>query len=542
MKYDILNQKHPDFNAADIERKRLLYAGGDDIIKEAALFIPANQGENPTAYVNRLSCASYVNYMSNIIDTFASNIFNKELTVLPAKTEKENAKPTDEPQEDFYSEFAEDADLAGNDFPNAMKRVYRQAMVTGTGFLGLDFPKLDQIPTNLLEEEQMGAARAYTYEVDESSVINWDLDDMGNYKWVVLKKEFPIQGSPFEQRENKKIQFKVWTLNEGVVKWELYELTTKMNNREPGAKTDVPVVDSGVTSFKQIPILRFSVSKGLWIGNKIGTLVADHFRMRSSLFYAQNRSMYAMPYYKQGAEYDSGGDLSVITEDDARGRKAAGVFASRGFAVIGPTDELGFAEPTGSCYELINTELKEHVDEIYRTVSQIAQSVTATSSGTARSGTSKQADNSAMERLLAEYGSLVRKFSQEVYACISEARSESIDWEAHGLSNYELLDKEALLAEAMAFSENMVNIPSMTFKKVHLTKLAQAFVPNAPVELQKIIEDEISEWCDSNEKDIMETANPLHEEQVALEQAKAAKPPPGVGAKPGAKKPPAKKK
>ncbi len=535
MKYYILNQKHPDYNPTDIERKRLLYAGGDDIIKEAAMFIPRNLGEHPDAYEARLSCSSYVNYMAAIIDDVAANLFSKELSVLPCVSDEKEVETEELPDEAFYKEFADDADLSGNSFDFVLKRTFRQGMNTGVGYVGLDFPKTEMVPTNLAEEEEMGAARAYTYEIDEMSVINWELDDLGNYNWLILRKEFPIQTSPFAEREFKKIQFKVWTRNENVIKWQLFEVVCKLNG-QPADRSEVPLVDSGTTSFKKIPVLRFCVSRGLWIGNKIGTMVADHFRMRSSLFYGQNRSMYAMPFFKQGPEYDSGGDLSVIAEDSSRGNKIASKFASRGFAVIGPTDELGFAEPSGSCYELINTELKEHVDEIYRTVNQMAQSVTATSSGSARSGTSKMADNQSMERLLAEYGALLRKFATEIYDCIAEARNEDIDWQAHGLTNYELVDREQLLAEAMAFSENMVNIHSMSFRKLHETKLAQAFLPSAEIKTQQLIEQEIGEWYDANEDAIMEQLDPAHEEEFALEQAKASKPPAGAGAKPAAKK------
>jgi hypothetical protein len=546
LQYNVLSQTHPDYKPQDIEKKHLLYSGGEDIIERASLFITRNQGEHPDAYKARLSCASYVNYMASIIDYFSAHLFSKELSVLPAADDSDPSTPGEMlPDENFYRSFSVDADLSDNSFATVLKQTFRQSMISGVGYLGLDFPNPGIIAETLAQEEALGTSRAYCYQIEEASVINWDIDELGGFNWVVLRKEFPIQESPFSPRDTKKIQFKVWTKEGSVIKWQLFEIICKLNG-EPKPKEEIPLVGSGVVSFKEIPVMRFAPPRGLWIGNKIGTLVSDHFKMRSSLFHAQNRSLYAMPFYKQGAEFSGDGDMSVINEDVSRGRKAANVFASRGFAVLGPTDEVGFAEPSGACYQLINEELKEHVDEIFRTVSQMSQSITVTDGGAARSAASKLADNHAMEMLLSEYGHLVRQFAAEVYRCISEARNEDVVWQAHGLSNYEIVDREQLIKEAMAFQENMISIPSMTFKKIHLTKLAQAFAPNISPETQMTIENEIKEWADKNEADIMAMDHPAHEEQVALEQAKATAKaaPPGQGkpvakAKPKAK--PAKK-
>lgn len=548
--YDTLNQTHPSYSLQDIQKKRLLYCGGDDIIRNAKLFIPQMIGERQKPYMERLQCASYVNYMATIIDYFASNLFSKELAVMESDESQDEAGKKDpqkspspiknkpkQPKEDFYKVFAADADLTGNSFPQVLKQVFKQAMISGTGFLGLDFPKPELMPASLAEEESMGVDRCYTYEIEEESVINWELDDLGNFKWVVLKKECPVQLSPFSPRDKKSISFKVWERDGETVTYKLFEIICKID-QQPMGKEEVPLIDHGTTSFKQIPILRLHPSKGLFIGNKVGTLVADHFRMRSTLLHAQNKSLYAMPYYKQGAELDGGmdGPLSVINEDTSRGMKAANTFANRGFQVIGPTDELGFVEPTGACYELINTELKEMQDEIFRTVSQMAQSVSVMSGGAAKSAASKMADNHALEMTLSEFGAIMRQFATQAYNCMSDARNEKIVWQAHGLSNYEILDREQLIAEAMAFQEKMIVVPSLTFKKIYTTKLAQAFAPNVAPEVQNTIEEEISDWFDENEQEIIDADHPGHEQDQALELQKAAKPPVVAGKGPPPKK------
>lgn len=502
MLYKILNQTHKCYNELDLRKKALLYKGGDEIIKNAGLFIHKRLGENENAYKQRLAEASYINYFAAVIDYFTASIFSKDLSI----TAPNNTG--------FYDEFSRDADLRGNAFVDMLKDVFRQAMVTGDGFLGIDFPTSNIVPETMEQQEYMNLSRAYLYHIDEKSIINWGEDHLDNLSWVVLKKEESVQDSPFDPQDRKKISFKVWTMQNGFAKWQVFSKTYE-DNQEPKDKDDYALEAEGVTSFKQIPILRFYTSEGLYIGNKIGTLCSDHFAKRSSLFFAQNRSLYAMPYFKQGAEV-SGNDLSVIAEDPNRGAVAATTFAQRGFLVLGPDDEVGFAEPKGTSYDLVNTQLKELVDEIYRTAGQLSQSVSSTNTY-AKSALSKAQDNKSMEMILNEFGQLLKKFALKVYKVVSEARFEDIDFVAQGLSGYQNYDKTELIAEATALSEGMIQIPSVTFKKIHLNKLATSLVENISPELQLQIEEEINQFVDDNKDELLDTE--MHKEEKAVDEA-----------------------
>lgn len=506
--YKILNQTHHEYNHDKLERLEALYQGGDELLENISLFIPQKPGEHPQVYADRCSHASYINYMAEIIDYYASNLFSKPLAVIPAADATDPSTLGQSVDDnDFYQQFSADANLAGDSFSTMLKMILTDTLTYGYGYVGVDFPLLEQMPSNLAEEEEMGASRAYLYCVDVESVINWEMDDFGKFKWVVLKKCYCPQEGPFTQVDKKIHQFKVWTMENGFAKWQQFEIETKLN-REPKPSDEVPLVAEGTTSFHEIPILCLEVEKGLWIGNKIGNLVADHFKLRTSLLHAQARSLYAMPYYKQGAEFDGSGALSHINEDVHRGNKGARAFASKGFAILGPNDEVGFMEPEGKAYELINKEINELSDEIHRVVHQMANSIKSQTQALSRSAASKDLDNRATEIILQEYGNTVREFAKQVYICISEARNENIVWTPVGLSNYQVVDKEMLIKEAMAL-QGAIDIPSDTFKKAYYTRLANSLVPNVPPETQLTIQQEIEEAVDSGHFEIEEEEEPV---------------------------------
>lgn len=143
----------------------------------------------------------------------------------------------------------------------------------------------------------------------------------------------------------------------------------------------------------------------------------------------------------------------------------------------------------------------------------------AVSGKESRSAAAKHADNKSLEMILSEYGKLVKQFGVAIYTMISEARLEDIEWQGQGLSSYEVIDKEQLISEAVSFNEMMIDVPSITFKKAYLSKIAQSFAPNVSPEIMLQIEKEISEYCDKNKDKILKMSEPLEDHADEVNQA-----------------------
>lgn len=486
MQYKILKRTHESYDYDFLERMESLYEGGDTIINNASMFIPQKPMEAPIVYQSRLAHASYINYMAEIIDYFTASLFAKPFSVL-----------SNDSIDPFYKDFASDADLAGNSFATVMRRALTDTLTYGFTLIGVDFPRIEELPSTLAEEEELNAGRAYLYTIEPDHLINWKMDNFGKFKWAIIKNHHKVQEGPFDDNSLTSYCFTVWTMQNNVATWEMYEIQSK---KEPKDNDDIPLIAKGETSFHEIPIVKMTVETGLHIGNKIGSLCADHFRQRTSLLFSQDRSLYSTPIYKQGEDTV----MSAPSEDPNRGKRGSSDLVNKGFVVIGANDDMSFLEPSGSCYELVSKQLNELADEIHRVVHQMANASKSTSTALGRSGASKTEDRASTEIILQEYASAVKETAKQIYNIISEARQENILWTTAGLSNYETVDRDSFTKEALAV-QGAMNLPSPTFHKKYGMRLVSQFLPALDPETAIQIEKEL----DQNLTDMMQHPEPV---------------------------------
>src|SRR4029079_16065084 len=70
----------------------------------------------------------------------------------------------------------------------------------GTSYVLVDFPRVAVRPGTRAEEDASGASRAYLVEYAADDVINWSLDEQGNFDWVVIRSK-QIKKDRVEDRE-----------------------------------------------------------------------------------------------------------------------------------------------------------------------------------------------------------------------------------------------------------------------------------------------------------------------------------------------------
>ena len=371
-------------------------------------------------------------------------------------------------------------------------------------------------------------SRAYVFELPIESLIDWEYDDFGAFEYAVIYRQTSRRASPESVRGSEVVdEFKVWRMSGATARWEIYRLT-RPASQEVKPDTQVPLVGEGNTSFRSIPLVEFVVPDGLWIGNKIGTLAKEHFQRRSALVAAEYKSLVAIPYIKRGPEMSAIGDamVSETQQNPHRGSDPSGRFNNQGWVEIGKDDEIGFVEPSGSCYGHTRDELKELKTEMFRVVHQMAASVDNTAGNMGRSGASKKQDRGAEAVVLAAYGQAIREHAKKTFTVISLSRGEDVVWTPRGLDRFETDDRAELLAEALQV--DLVAIPSKTFKQEYKTQMALKLVASAPPETQDAIRQEILEGVeteadtrdlDSDTKLVALTAQALDSKMITTEMA-----------------------
>ncbi len=456
-------------------------------------------GESDSRYKQRLDQASYIPYLGEIVDYFVSNLFNQELTVTPPSDAEHPETPGELPDERYYSNFYRNADRGGNPFADIVKEAFRDSILYNRAVVCVDFPNTENEASSLAEEEKLGLADAYSYHNPAEELINWQYDEYGNLEWCVLKCSHLDTKDPLSDKNMCEDEFKVWQMVDGFAKWQKFEIEYE-EGHPPMADADIPAVGGGVTKFKNIPVLILEIPEGLWVGNKIGPLAMEHFRRRSMCLAAESNSLVAIPVAALGPEIGAfqGVLPSEAQQDTHRGDDPVGRFRRDGYIVTGSEDKLYFFEPTGTAYQIVDRELSELRDEMFRVVHQMAQGVTTSSGGALRrSGLSKIKDAEATVIILGEYGRLVRRYAEKIYKTISTARGEDVNWIARGLDTFEVDQRQQVIDEATKI--DLINIPSRTFKTEYKTQLAFQILGNVHSNIQQAIREEIREGVEENE-------------------------------------------
>lgn len=510
MLYGTLNQRNPEYRSKEWETICDLYKGGFQLQAHAHKYIHRGVGEPEMRYRDRLQQTSYVNYLATIVDGYVSALFQREPIVMPPSEDGEATK-----LDPFWDQFRANADLRGNGFASVLRDAFLSALLKRRALVALDFPATQPAETRVAEDAS-GASRAYAYTVDVEQLIDWEYSsevrrvvetgedgarvefELGRFEWAIVKTCVSRRASPAESRGSYYEEFKVWRINGQYAAWDLFRTRVYGAQEAPHATDVVARVDGGVTSFDCIPLLELKLPDGLWLGNKLASLALEHFQRRSALVAAENRALFAVPIAYLGPEVKAfkGDQASSVQQSPGRGESLKSQYEAKGFAVFGRDDRVEYLEPEGKAFEVVDRQLNELVDAMYRVSAQMAQGITATTVGLARSGQSKQEDRRSMEVLLGAYSAIVEAFAVDIYDEVAEARKESgIAWTVHGLDGYDQIDRTLLISEAKDLSS--LAIPSATFRAAYQTQIALDLLQCSPEE-QETIRKEIADYYAKN--------------------------------------------
>jgi hypothetical protein len=498
------------------------YESGYQLMANAERYMPKLVNEPEARYRERLQCAAPIGYLAQVVDFFAAKVFTRELAATP---KAKDAGGQDAPP--FYTEFTDNVDRKNTTLSALLEEALATALLKRHTWIHVDLPATPdeerETFVSLADEEAAGAGRAYCYEVPPEQVLRWKEDDEGVLRWLVRHRVVdPDEGDPLANSGEVIEEFTVWRLAGEFAEWARYELRHKVE-KKPEDKDPVRLVASSVTSFPRIPLIQLALPK-FWVGNKIGPLCREHWARRASLVSSQNKSLLAVPWVSRGPEIPAlGGGVSETQSDPHRANDPVGDFQRTGKPIeVGSQDALGYLEPSGSAYTVVDAQLKDLKDEIFRVVHQMAASAGNDGASLGRSGLSKQEDRNSESVVLRALGRAVRDLTETIFVLVAMARKDGIEtWQAHGLDKYDTTDRAMLLQEALQI--NAVSIPSKTFRSKYRSAVALELLgPNTSPADEQLIRDEI-EAGTSSEHDmagmIPEPVDPL---ELAAAKAKAA--------------------
>ena len=452
-----INREHPDYIArkAVWRRYRDLYSGGEHFRLNVQNYLVRRQREPGDVYQERLLRAFYQNYVGSIVDWYASTLFQQE-PVLTFDGQDETAKK-------FFAQFVEDSDRKQTQLNDFFRRVFIEGLITGGGYVLVDFPRVSTPVGTRGEEDAVGASRAYLVDYAADDVINWSLDELGNYEWVVLRTSL---------LKKDRVEDDEWRVE---TRWSYYDKRTfriYVSTEGAGLPSSARLVDEGthgLAKLGQVPLFRLRIPEGLWILNRAGSLQLEHFNKSNALAWALTMGLFAMP---------------VVYSD----REWSQMVGESYYIQLGPGDKFGWTEPEGKVYQIAAENLTQLQEEIYR-VCYLPQAGKALDKGTVQSGVSKQLDFSITQEVLMAYGDAVKDQVKRVLKAIAAAREDGIEVGVTGMDEFDISDFSSELADAKQLLA--LGVESPTLKKEVFKKLALKFLSDSRQQIKDQIAAEI---------------------------------------------------
>ena len=451
-----INREHPEYlkQKAVLRRYRDLYIGGEQLQARAGEYLVRRQREPGDVYRERLSRVFYENHIGSIVDWYASTLFRRE-PVLTFEGDHDAGKR-------FFSALIDDADRKGTGLTDFFRKQFIEGLITGASYVLVDFPRVAERPGTRGEEDALGASRAYLVDYGRDDVINWSLDDEGNFDWVVIR----TSGVKRERVEDAD-----WKME---TRWAYYDkqrFRIYKQVQDGGASGGPELVDEGMhglAKLARVPLFGLRFPEGLWMVNRAGSLQLEHFNKSNALSWALAMGLIAMPVIYSEREWSQ-----MVGESY--------------YIQLGPEDRFGWTEPEGKVFQIAADNLTRLQEEIYR-VCYLNQAGGSMDAGR-RSGLSKQRDFAITQEVLRAYGDSVKDQIRRVLRAIEAAREDGIAVSVTGMDEFDIADFSVELEDAKQLLALGVNSP--TLKKEIFKKLALKFLCDVRQEVKDRVAGEI---------------------------------------------------
>ncbi len=447
-----INREHPEYVARKAMWKQYqdLYAGGERLRASASEYLVRRHKEPGEVYAERLNRVFYENYIGSIIDWYAATLLRREPIML--------LEGHDPAARSFYNLLADDCDLKGTNLSDFFRRQFVQALVCGSSYVVVDFPRTGGPVLNRAQEDASGRSRAYLVDYSPEEVINWSYDPAGGLDWAVIRTSCLQQSKVTDAKWEKE------------TRWIYYDRENFQIYRKPAEDRPVEMIDEGrhgLASLGRVPLFQMKVSDGLWLMNRTALLQLEHFNKSNALGWALTMGLFATPVVYSDREWNQ-----IVGESY--------------YIQLGSGDRFGWTEPEGKVYQIAADNLVNLKDEIYRVCYLMSQAGTT---DVRQAGVSKQRDFSITQEVLRAYGDALKDWMKQALWAIGAARQDDIRIEISGLDEFDIEDFSNELDDAKKLLE--LGIGSETLKKLVFKKLALKYLCDARQEIKNKVAEEI---------------------------------------------------
>lgn len=457
----VLNQEHPDRDAAALLRMRALAEGGDTWHDTGLkrYWLPQNAVEPNDVYANRLSLAVYENEVGPLLKQINAHLFTEPLSAQGL------------PDEPYWPRFVKDCDKNGTTISGLFSAVNEHALIGRRAFVWVNLPSRGGVAVaNRADEESFGFLDAYLSLLSPEQVVNWgQADTNGPLSYVVIRDLVFEQDGPLSPRE-RKIR---WTIIDQH-RISRYVFVCK-DNQEPGDLDTATLESTFEHRIGFCPVVMLELLPNLWIMRQV-------FDRAVGLLRASNNRAWAL--------HQAANELLVLTE--ARTSEGGTPTLGHGHYLRLTRDESGsdeaaYVAPSGVAFDHLATLEQDKREGLYRALQSMASAGGTDSSRVTQSGESKALDWQAMDIVLASYSVLVKTCARKVLEFILRIRATT---ETKAATQIDTLSVDGLESWA---TEDLITFLESCALAVEAKRASPKFVQEvALLQARRILGDKVS--------------------------------------------------
>jgi hypothetical protein len=189
---------------------RDLYEGLD-----TSKFIHRHPRESENSLRERRKRNYYLNFIEQIVNIYSGFMFRQPITrkFENNDSESQKSKKTDDDLMDLKKEIFKDFDRTGTAIDDFYKELSIWLFIYGTQHVVIDMPSEDN-PTTFAEQLERRFL-PFAVRVNPQQIINWSVDDFGQYNWIRMKQDPPSITDPFDVKlmsdTVKEEYYRTWT-------------------------------------------------------------------------------------------------------------------------------------------------------------------------------------------------------------------------------------------------------------------------------------------------------------------------------------------
>lgn len=475
----VLEQMHPAYSAIAPTLVRIddLAAGGWQLERKKALYLPPRPGEEKELYKLRLEKFTYTNTLGGAIAQQANKMSSGTLTISGI-----------EPHQDFWNEWREATNRKGRSEKDLLADAFRAALKFQRCFLHVEKPYSEYEPQTRQQEELLGL-RPYVCLYTPMEVVDWEERETG-LEWLKVR-QLRIRSRPF----GRPLNVATWTYitPEYTAKYEAFVKLGKKGAIAEIVNEQGDSVDSGEDAkvslqrlvahgVGQLPVVKLELPEDLWVTNQAYLKALEHLRLENSRSDTAEMVGYVQRTFRPHVTPDTDLDHTFVDADDDL--KSGNQYIIKG--------DFGFSEATGSSVVTVSALLQEIRDTIQDMIGLARAS--ATRGAIEQSGLSKKMDFVIQELVLKAYGVLVCDRYQDLLQLVGRmagfSDEEVASISVSGLDSFDVDSLDTMLAIAVEMQPVLYLIPA-TVLRMFVEQLSGLLVRNTSPEQQEQIKSEL---------------------------------------------------